>query len=243
MADNLKYNEPGSGPLVATDDVGSTHYQIVKLDLGAPDGSSSPIDGKIPVTIVSGTGLILAASTANIGDVDIASPLGPGTEGAAVRVTLATDSTGLVSVDDNGGSLTIDGTITANQGAGSNDPANAWLMSGTLNIGNIQTNITIKFVRINATADGDNTIISGVTNKKIRVLGYALTVTTAATITIQDTAGSPNIFAQFSLAAQGGVSYSGGIMCPAFETLAGNGVEINVNTGQDCLGHMTYQEV
>jgi hypothetical protein len=237
MADNLKYNEPGSGPLVATDDVGSTHYQIVKLDLGAPDGSSSPIDGKIPVTIVSGTGLILAASTANIGDVDIASPLGGGTEGAAVRVTIANNSTGLVSIDDDGGSLTVD------QGTGSTAAANAWLVSGTLNIGDVQTNITIKFVRINATSDGDNTIISGVTNKKIRVLGYALTVTTAATITIQDTAGSPNIFAQFSLAAQGGVSYSGGIMCPAFETLAGNGVEINVNTGQDCLGHMTYQEV
>lgn len=237
MADNLKYNEPGSGPLVATDDVGSTHYQIVKLDIGKPDGSTIPIDGKIPVTIVSGTNVILAASSANIGDIDIASPLGPGTEGAAVRVTLANDSTGLVSVDDNGGSLTVD------QGAGSQALVNAWLVSGILNISGITTDIQIKFVRVNATADGDNTIITGVSGKKIRVLGYAITVTTAGTITLQDSAGTANVFGQFSLAAQGGVSYAGGPMCPAFETIAGNGVEINTQTGQDCLGHLSYQEV
>jgi hypothetical protein len=36
---------------------------------------------------------------------------GGGTEATALRVTLASDSTGLVSVDDNGGSLTVDGTV------------------------------------------------------------------------------------------------------------------------------------
>ena len=54
MADNLKYNEPGSGPLVATDDVNSTHYQVVKLDLGKPDGATVPIVGQIPVFVNSG---------------------------------------------------------------------------------------------------------------------------------------------------------------------------------------------
>lgn len=37
---------------------------------------------------------------------------GGGTEATALRVTLATDSTGVVSVDDNGGSLTVDGTVS-----------------------------------------------------------------------------------------------------------------------------------
>jgi len=56
----------------------------------------------------------LVAGSANIGDVDVLTvpaPLstsGGGTEAAALRVTLANDSTGLVSVDDNAGSLTID---------------------------------------------------------------------------------------------------------------------------------------
>lgn len=53
MADNLKYNEPGSGPLVATDDVGSVQFQKMKLDLGG-DGVSRPVDSTIPVTIISG---------------------------------------------------------------------------------------------------------------------------------------------------------------------------------------------
>ena len=37
---------------------------------------------------------------------------GGGVEAAALRVTIASDSTGVVSVDDNGGSLTVDGTVT-----------------------------------------------------------------------------------------------------------------------------------
>ena len=39
------------------------------------------------------------------------SVIGTGTEAAAMRVTIATDSTGVLSVDDNGGSLTVDGTV------------------------------------------------------------------------------------------------------------------------------------
>lgn len=64
----------------------------------------------------------LAAGTNNIGDVDVLSvpaPLnltGGGAEANALRVTIASDSTGVVSVDDNGSSLTVDGTVTANQG-------------------------------------------------------------------------------------------------------------------------------
>lgn len=46
---------------------------------------------------------------------------GGGTEATALRVTLANDSTGLVSVDDNAGSLTVDGTVTANLAAGANN--------------------------------------------------------------------------------------------------------------------------
>lgn len=59
----------------------------------------------------------LPAGTNNIGDVDVLtvpaplSTTGGGTEATALRVTVATDSTGVLSVDDNGGSLTVDGTV------------------------------------------------------------------------------------------------------------------------------------
>jgi hypothetical protein len=107
--------------------------------------TSSTIDAALP----AGTNnigdvdiLSIAAGNNNIGDVDIASiaagdnnignvdivtvpaPLsttGGGTEAAALRVTIATDSTGVLSVDDNGGSLTVDGTVTANLAAGTNN--------------------------------------------------------------------------------------------------------------------------
>ena len=38
-------------------------------------------------------------------------PAGGGVEATALRVTIASDSTGVLSVDDNGGALTVDGTV------------------------------------------------------------------------------------------------------------------------------------
>jgi hypothetical protein len=38
-------------------------------------------------------------------------PIGAGTEAAALRVTIATDSTGTLSIDDGGGAITVDGTV------------------------------------------------------------------------------------------------------------------------------------
>ena len=46
--------------------------------------------------------------------------IGGGTEAAALRVTIANDSTGVVSIDDGGGALTVDGTVTANLGTTDN---------------------------------------------------------------------------------------------------------------------------
>ena len=46
--------------------------------------------------------------------------IGGGAEAAALRVTIASDSTGVVTVDDGGGALTVDGTVTANLSATDN---------------------------------------------------------------------------------------------------------------------------
>lgn len=103
--------------------------------------------------------------------------------------------------------------------------------------------LTFKFVRVNATADGDNTVVAAVSGKKLRVIGYAISATAAGVATFQDTAGTPVVFASFPLAANGGVVYDGGPECPAFETASGAGIEINCATGQDITGHMTYLEL
>jgi len=75
--------------------------------------------GQLPAALSGGrldvvVGAALPAGTNNIGDVDVLSvpaPLstaGGGAEATALRVTIANDSTGLLSVDDNGASLTVD---------------------------------------------------------------------------------------------------------------------------------------
>jgi len=93
---------------IATDDV----------NLSAIASDTTSIDGKITacdtgnVTISSA----LPAGNNNIGNVDIVTvpaPLnvvGGGTEASALRVTIANNSSGVVSIDDGGGSLTVDAT-------------------------------------------------------------------------------------------------------------------------------------
>lgn len=98
------------------------------------------------------------------------------------------------------------------------------------------------FAAVNATANGDNVVISGVAGRQIMVLGYMLTGTTLSTVTIQDTNGTPVVLGYVRVGADGGgACYPG--PTPAFVTNAGEGVEINNATGNDTLGHMTYRVI
>lgn len=96
----------------------------------------------------------------------------------------------------------------------------------------------IKSARINATADGDNTVIAAVTGKAIVILGYALTVTTASTVNLKD--GASTTIAQFALPASGGVAYSGTSDSPVARLTEGNAFIINNAASNDTLGHCTY---
>lgn len=110
-----------------------------RLKVEAFSGETLPVSGTVTANLAAGTNnigdvdiLSIAAGDNNIGNVDIASiaagdnnignvdivsvpaPLsttGGGTEATALRVTVASDSTGVLSVDDNGSSLTVDGTV------------------------------------------------------------------------------------------------------------------------------------
>ena len=97
------------------------------------------------------------------------------------------------------------------------------------------------FVRVNATADGNNTLIAAVGGKQLWILSYALVVSAAGTITLQDDQGTPAIFATFPLAANGGISYAGGREAPAFFVAAGQALVLNNPVGVDTLGHISYQ--
>ncbi|MCK4500086.1 hypothetical protein KAU11_06275, partial [Candidatus Babeliales bacterium] len=104
----------------------------IDTDTGVIAGDTTSIDGKITAC---NTGAVVISSgtvTANLGATDNAvldqielntDPLlvvGGGAEATAIRITIANDSTGVVSVDDGGGTLTVDGTVTANLSATDN---------------------------------------------------------------------------------------------------------------------------
>lgn len=96
----------GGGSLTVDGTVAVTHAALTEL--------AGAIDTEMQVDVVGA----LPAGDNNIGNVDVLtvpaplSTTGGGTEATALRVTLANDSTGVVSVDDNGGSLTVDGPLT-----------------------------------------------------------------------------------------------------------------------------------
>lgn len=130
MADNTTLDAGTGGDVIRDLDRTGVKTQIVALDLN-PAGAETLMDGSMPVDDGGGSLTVdgtvtanLAAGTNNIGDVDVLtvpaplSTTGGGTEAAALRVTIANNSTGVLSIDDNGGSLTVDGTVTADAGTG-----------------------------------------------------------------------------------------------------------------------------
>lgn len=195
MADNIELDAGSGGAICATDDCGAAgHTQIVKLAYSG-DGVATPIlaDAKglevqqataadLNCTEASAASIKTAVEAldnavdgnylnvnVNCAGTDI--PAGGGVEAAALRVTIATDSTGVLSVDDNGGSLTVDGTvavtnagITTIAGAVSGTEMQvdvvAALPAGTNAIGKLAANsgVDIGDVDILSIAAGDNNI-------------------------------------------------------------------------------------
>ncbi len=103
MADNVTADPGAAGAVFATDDIGSVHYPITKITIGALDSQ----------TLLSGGNGTVDAGT--------------------VRVTVASDSTGVLSVDDNGGSLTVDN--------GGTFATQATLQAGTAEIGKLAAGV------------------------------------------------------------------------------------------------------
>lgn len=94
------------------------------VNLGANNDvtlASTTITGTVAVT-QSGTwdevGINDSGNAITVDWAGTAPPIGAGLEATALRVTLATDSTGLVSVDDNSGSLTVDNAALSVTGGG-----------------------------------------------------------------------------------------------------------------------------
>ncbi len=88
-----------------------------------PDRSAQIVKASI-IAQAAGTGDFVAVQSTATGNLKVSleevdgAIAGGGTEAAALRVTVANDSTGLLSVDDNGGSLTVDNATLETVGGG-----------------------------------------------------------------------------------------------------------------------------
>ena len=101
--------------------------------------------------------------------------------------------------------------------------------------------MTPKFVKIDVASSGDNTIVSAVEGKKIRVLQYALVCSDAVTVQWKSSGGTA-LSGAMSFAANGGIS------CPfspvgLFETAIGEGLVLNLSAAVQVSGHLVYVEV
>jgi hypothetical protein len=100
-------NAGSGGATFATDDDGTAHHPYVKLEYGA-DNTQTKVSttNPLPVQLRSSAGTEVTT--------------GGGVEAAALRVTIASDSTGVLSIDDNGSTVSIDdgaGSLTIDNAA------------------------------------------------------------------------------------------------------------------------------
>lgn len=99
----------------ATDSVDEGDIGIARMTLDRRVITASQQDGTWTVELGATDNAVLDAIAASLVDIetntDFGAVVGGGTEATALRVTIANDSTGVLSIDDNGGSITVDGTV------------------------------------------------------------------------------------------------------------------------------------
>lgn len=187
MADNITLNSGSGGATLKTDELADTsHVQYVKLMDGTANGTdaiggdaTNGLDVDVTRSALPSGASTSANQTTIIGHLDGVEGLlttidadtgtlavvGGGLEATALRVTIASDSTGVVSVDDNGASLTVDNAgLTSLNGAISGtevqvDVVGA-LPAGTNAIGKLAANsgVDIGDVDVTSIAAGTNSI-------------------------------------------------------------------------------------
>lgn len=233
MADNVTIPAQGTGtstPVIATDDIGGVHYQLIKLGYGALDAFTI-ITGSVgmPTVLLAGAasiGILGANSGVDIGDVTINN-----TAGASA-----------VNIQDGGNSITVDGSITVSSipvrvrtadSISTSDSTDAVMQSG---------NIPLAVLRrpVHVTTDGQ-ILISGVSNRKLRVLGGFLISSAALTASIKS-GNNQAASGPLPLLANEGfiIPY---IPAGNFETLAGQNLTISLSAAGTIGGWLSYVEV
>lgn len=126
MADNTVLSTGSGGDTIATDDIGGVKHQRVKVEFGA-DGSATDVSSTdpLPITTIQTLDYDTGAGTATTPIMGVALPASGGPVAGGT-------TTNPIQVADAGGSLTVDGTVTANAGTNLNTSALALETGGNL---------------------------------------------------------------------------------------------------------------
>ena len=220
---------------------------VVHVDDNA---GSLTVDGTVSI------GSALPAGTNKIGSVDIASALPAGTNniGDVDVLTLpslpaGTNTIGNVKITDGTDTALVDssGNLMVNLGvklAATTDNITAYSATDAIYNGN--TALTPKFAAIAAATSGDNTLVSAVSGKKIRVLALSAVVSAATNIYFTSGAAGTVIFGgstnKINLAANSGLVL-GFNPVGWFETASGQALVVNLSAGNSFSGGLVYIEV
>jgi hypothetical protein len=116
---------------------------VVVSSSALPSGAATSANQTTVIGHLDGVEGLLTTIDADTGNLptietntDFGTVVGGGTETGALRVTVANNSTGVLSVDDNGGSLTVDGTVAATQSGTWTLGANSGVDVGDVTINN-----------------------------------------------------------------------------------------------------------
>jgi hypothetical protein len=95
-------------------------------------------------------------------------------------------------------------------------------------------------IRINAAADGDNTLIAAVAGQKIVVISLVATGQTTAGVALLRSGAAGTIHCDLSLGTSGGITVAGTERVPLFVCDAGAALVCNNSAGLDVRGMVTF---
>jgi hypothetical protein len=133
MADNVGYT-PGSGEVIATDDIGGVQYQRVKPVWGT-DGVAQDVNNTTPLPVTGAQELMEAIEAMRQAIHSLTRTIG---------LAQVNPLTGRMLVDPSGVTSPVSGTVTANQGG-------TWNITNLATIGGVAANSQVQsFERMTA---------------------------------------------------------------------------------------------
>lgn len=140
--------------------VSGTEMQVDVVTSALPTGAATAANQSTIIGHVDGIEALLTTIDADTSNLSV---VGGGTEAAAIRVTIASDSTGVLSIDDNGGAITVDGTVAVTN-AGLTELAAAINASSQMDV-----NIAASNASVAVTNAGITTIAGAVSGTEMQV--------------------------------------------------------------------------